>query len=730
MFKYIILSVAAVCTCIHVSAQDSLPQKKEAEITVTAFRFPENKLKIPFTTQQIKNTGWNMQAPSMAEVLQNSGFVNVQKSQGGGGSPVIRGFEASRILLMVDGVRLNNAIYRAGHLQNIITVDANALQQVDILYGPSSTQYGSDALGGVIHMRTKKPTVSPLFDKTKIAAQLNSRYSSALNELQQHIDFSIAGKKMGSFTSFTNSSFGDLRQGANRASDYASFGKRTFYVNTVSGRDYLIPNTNVNKQIGTAYNQTDFIQKLLYKPNANQEHLINVQVSNSSNIQRYDRLTELAGANPRFAEWYYGPQKRFMASYQINQEFAKRKISKLTSTLAYQAIEESRYDRRFDNVIKSNRIENVHVLSYTIDAFIPTKNGDAHIGAEIQHNTLNSEAFSSNIVTDRKQYNIAYRYPDGKNRMTMIAAYAQQLNKLTNHTTLSYGMRITTTTLLANIINNAVMQFPFTKINQQNSALVGNVGVTHVIDNKWKLSAAASNGFRTPNFDELKVFDSRPGFLIVPNQNIKPEYSYNAEINANKFSGKFQTEAAIFYTLLRNAIQISKSTFNGSTTINYLGSPAQVQMAINSGKGFMTGASAMVKYNLTNKVTAEAMYTYTYGRIDSAGALRPLDHVAPTYGRVAITHKAIKWNMQLYTLFNGWKRLKNYSTSGEDNLQYATINGTPSWYTINVKSFFQLQPKIALLLGIENILDRNYRVFASGVSAAGRNFIISLTAAL
>ena len=87
-------------------------------------------------------------------------MLSIQKSQLGGGSPIIRGFEANRVLLVVDGVRMNNAIYRSGHLQNALTVDANALEIVEVVFGPSSTIYGSDALGGVVHFYTKKPEFS------------------------------------------------------------------------------------------------------------------------------------------------------------------------------------------------------------------------------------------------------------------------------------------------------------------------------------------------------------------------------------------------------------------------------------------------------------------------------------------------------------------------------------------------------------------------------------------
>ena len=95
-----------------------------------------------------------------ADLLYYGGEIRIQKSQGAGGSPVIRGFEANRVLLVIDGVRMNNAIYRSGHLQNAITIDPYALERTEIIFGPSSVGYGSDALGGVVHFYTKKPKIN------------------------------------------------------------------------------------------------------------------------------------------------------------------------------------------------------------------------------------------------------------------------------------------------------------------------------------------------------------------------------------------------------------------------------------------------------------------------------------------------------------------------------------------------------------------------------------------
>ena len=129
-----------------------------------------------------------MNAQSTATLIENTGNAFVQKSQAGGGSIAIRGFEASRVVLMIDGVRMNNLIYRAGHLQNIITIDNNILDRIEILNGPSSTIYGSDALGGVVSMYTRQPILSK-DKKDVIKGNVSFRYGTVNNERTGHGEF-------------------------------------------------------------------------------------------------------------------------------------------------------------------------------------------------------------------------------------------------------------------------------------------------------------------------------------------------------------------------------------------------------------------------------------------------------------------------------------------------------------------------------------------------------------
>lgn len=76
-------------------------------------------------------------------------------------------------------------------------------------------------------------------------------------------------------------------------------------------------------------------------------------------------------------------------------------------------------------------------------------------------------------------------------------------------------------------------------------------------------------------------------------------------------------------------------------------------------------------------------------------------------------------------LYNGWKQLDQMSTSGEDNPQYATADGFPSWTTVNLRVNYQLMRFFQIQAGVENVFDRNYRYFASGFSAGGRNVFMT-----
>jgi hemoglobin/transferrin/lactoferrin receptor protein len=214
------------------------------EVVISASRFEEKKKDIAVPVHVVTANEMAFRGnSSMADVIQNTGEAFVQKSQQGGGSPVIRGFETNKLLLVVDGIRMNNAIYRGGHLQNIITVDNAMLEKTEIVYGPGSVMYGSDALGGVIHMYTRNPILNDT-NGLHFNGQAYTRYASANSENTLHIHLNAGGKKIASLTSFTHSSFGDLRQGNVRNPAYGNWGMRDWYVEQINGVDSIISNAD------------------------------------------------------------------------------------------------------------------------------------------------------------------------------------------------------------------------------------------------------------------------------------------------------------------------------------------------------------------------------------------------------------------------------------------------------------------------------------------------------
>ena len=730
--KYLLLFLGLLTTAAQAQLADTskLSTINLNEFVISGNKFEENKKNISQPIQVIgqKEIEWTM-PQTAAVLLEQSGNVFVQKSQMGGGSPVVRGFEASRVLLVIDGVRMNNAIYRAGHLQNAITVDPNLLDRVEILYGPASTLYGSDALGGVVIFNTKQPMLG-LNGKTKIAANAMTRYSSAYSEYTGHFDFNIGFKKFASLTSVSYSSFGDLRQGNNRNPFYGSFGMRKEYVERINGVDSILQNNDSNIQKQSGYDQIDILQKLLFRQNDHVTHTLNLQYSTSSDIPRYDRLTDVRNGKLRFAEWYYGPQERLMAAYQLNAKDLSGFFDDIRLGLSHQAIEESRIQRDRGKNERQSRIENVGVTAYNLDARKLFGRHELTIGTDGQYNKVRSTAHATDI-TNGLESPIDTRYPNGGSNMFYGALYAQHFFKIIeNKLVLNDGIRLNYVSLRSRFDDTAFFPFPFREASQSNLAWSGNLGLVYMPAPRWRFALNGSTGFRSPNVDDIaKVFESAGGEqLVVPNPNLKPEYTYNLDLGITYVvTDRVKVEATGFYTWFKNAIVMDRFQLNGQDSVLYGGSMTAVVANQNKARAYLYGFNASITAELLSNVTFYSTINHVYGRYFDQNEQRfPLDHIPPTFGKTSLRYTPGKFNAEFFVLYNGWKHIEEYNPSGEDNQQYATVHGMPAWYTLNLRAGYRLNRHFGLEMALENLLDYNYRAFASGISAPGRNFVLTL----
>lgn len=699
------------------------------EVVVSASKFGELKYRVPYQIEQVKAKDIAFRnSQTSADLLVQTGQVFVQKSQAGGGSPIIRGFEANRVLLVIDGVRMNNAIFRGGHLQNILRIDQNMLDQVEILYGPSSVVYGSDALGGVMHFKTKLPTLSET-DASLFKTSVLTRYASANNELTTNATINIGTQKWGTLTSVTFSDFGDLRQGANRRAAYPDFGKRPDYVVRENDQDVIKTNTNPNVQVGTGYNQYDLFQKFLYKPSEQAQHVVNIQYSGSSDVPRYDRLTQTRNGQLRYGDWYYGPEKRFMASYQLQLK-GETYYDELMVTASYQAVQESRNTRNFNSSSLKSQVENVDVYSLNMDAQKLLGAHTLRYGLEYMFNEVDSKATFTDITT-RQITSADTRYPDGGSTMNWLSVYATDQWSLAERWILNGGVRLNQVGLKSKFISKEFYPFPFDNAEQSATALTGNVGVVWLPNRQTKFSFLGSTGFRAPNVDDLgKVFDSQPGLLVVPNPDLKPEYSYNLEFSVEKRIGKvIKLNGTVFNSWLRDALVLGPYTLNGQSSIEFEGQPSVITANQNQQQAYVRGINLEANAYLSGGWRLQGTYTNTIGRIvDENGATSPLDHIPPVYGKLSAQWQYKHLQAEFFSLYNGWKRLEDYRLNAEDNESGATADGMPAWYTLNLRTSYAFSKYLTIQVAAENLLDTNYRTFASGVSASGRNFMVAIRA--
>jgi hemoglobin/transferrin/lactoferrin receptor protein len=237
-----------------------------------------------------------------------------------------------------------------------------------------------------------------------------------------------------------------------------------------------------------------------------------------------------------------------------------------------------------------------------------------------------------------------------------------------------------------------------------------------------------ATGFRAPNIDDLtKLNIMTASTVVMPNPDLKPEYSYNLELTVAKTI--FETvrlEATGFYNWLTDAHVIRPLAYNGQDSIVIDGDKYQTLSPVNAGTAFIYGIQGSLLAQVTPAFSIESNLTYTYGMDETENV--PLDHIPPFYGMTSFRLELQKFKGDFYVMYNGWKRLSQYSPSGEDNQQYATAYGMPSWYTLNLKLSYQAIKYLNIEAGVENILDENYRKFASGISSPGRNVVIALRA--
>lgn len=704
------------------------PDENELEeVVVSTSRFRQLRRDLPQKIVSLDRKDILQFSPqTSADLLENNGHVYIQKSQLGGGSPMIRGFATNRLLLTVDGVRMNTAIFRGGNVQNVISIDPMVVEQTEVIMGPGSVIYGSDAVGGVMNFYTLTPNFS-YTDNTLVSGRAYARYASANNEKTGHFNVSIGGKKWAFASSLSYSDFDDLMMGSHGPEQYL----RHDYTIRQDNQDITIINENPKIQKPTGYNQLSLMKKLRFKPIEAWDFSLGLLYSTTSDYPRFDRLYRKRDGQLRTAQWYYGPQQWLQGNFQAHHRSQGELFDELRIVTAYQFFKESRHNRDYQDTWLFHNEEQVDAWSANLDFEKGFGNHTLHYGLEYVLNNVRSNGSEESISTAEKRLGVP-RYPDGSTWESM-AAYGSFKWKLSPTLALQTGARYNLVLLRATF-DEELYDFPFEEADIQTGALTGNAGLSWQQSKmlNWKLNL--STAFRAPNIDDIgKIFDSAPGMVVVPNPQLKPEYAYNAEIGVRlNLEDIVLIDLTGYYTWLEDAMVRRDFTLDGREYIDYQGESSRVQAIQNAAHAIVYGLEAGAQVQLAKNLHLKARINITEGEEElDDGTKAPLRHAAPVFGDARLTWESGKFTIDFSGEYNSELQYNELAPSEQDKAYLYAIdeNGNPyapEWNTLNLNSSYQFTDSWLASVSLENITDQRYRTYSSGIAAPGRNLIIAL----
>ncbi|MCU0375609.1 MAG: TonB-dependent receptor [Chitinophagaceae bacterium] len=649
-----------------------LPVDTLQEVVVSASRYPQQAFKAPFMVSRLGNPMHNERlARTLPEALAYLPGVFVQKTNHGGGSPFLRGLTGNQTLLMLDGIRVNNATFRFGPNQYPNLIDAFTLQRIEVLKGSGSVQYGSDALGGVIHAITQDVDFSQhkawqttaggriTTQHMEYTARAEAGYSSA--------KFAIAG-------GYTWRQFGDLYGG-----------------------------DSTGRQRPSGYNERNWNLKAKLAVGKQATITLSAQQVNQYDVPLYHRVRL-----ENFEYYNFHPQ-RMLISYARLAVLAKGgPLKQWSITPVYKRSTEARQYHRNGNAnyfYEQDAINSIGTVVETNWQF--AKNWTSNTGAEWYYDKVASERNLTNTAGTTRQRGL---YPDGSAQLNLsvYSLHHFDFEKLTIEAGLRYN-------LIENRIPSKNLSVPgavFESANVQTSALVGNASVMYRLSQRQVVFANISTGFRAPGIDDMGTLGLVDFRYEVPNYNLKPEQNINSEISYRFRGKKFRIEGSLFYMHLRNLISRVRK---GTDSLE--GYPVFIKT--NDQEAFIRGYELNGSFEVMNHLTITAMVSGQHGQ--NLTRNEPVRRIPPTHGLVNITYQMQRWYLMGEVQ---WAAKQSRLAQGDKDDNRIPKGGTPGWQVVNLHAGYTT-PRLQCRLTAANLLNQDFRTHGSGINGMGRALTLS-----
>ncbi|MGJ8678347.1 MAG: TonB-dependent receptor [Akkermansiaceae bacterium] len=673
------------------------------ELIITASRQELSILEAPFTVHTISSNMINEKLPrSLPETLSQTPGVSVQKTSNGQGSPYIRGFTGYRTLAVVDGVRYNNSTYRDGPNEYFALLDQHTLDHIELLAGPASVLYGSDAIGGTLLLSTKD---SGYLDEAAGEAFMHGsqsyRFSSAESSHVGRTEVEFGqGAEWGVRLGYSYADFGNV--------DAAKIGeqKRTGY--SQDGFDLRF-DLQLSDQWVLTFNHQNAAQDDVWRTHST---IYGVSYSGSSVGTDLKRVKDL---------------QRSLNYLKLSGRNLEGFIHEADLTISYQTLSEES-DRVRSSGTRELASFDSRMIGLDLQLSTETAIGDFVYGVDAYQDRVDSAQTDYNADGTIDQVRIQGPVGDDS-KYLWLGAYAQGVFQLGDRYKLTASTRFTRNEAKIGRYEDPATGDAASYEDSWNSS-VSSLRLSYDLDEAktWLLWGGVSQSFRAPNIADLSRYGgSRSTETEVAATNLSPEHFLTYELGIKGEKDALDTSITVYYTQIDDYISTAP-------TGNIVGGLTEVTKR-NSGSGSVFGVELTAAYDLLDQWSLRGNLTYLEGELETfvdASSFdtvnEPLSRVQPltVNGALRYDDPYGKWWAELAcTLVD---RADKLSSGDESDTQRIPPSGTPGYALFSLYGGYEFNENLSITLGIENILDQAYRVHGSGSNEPGFGINAGLTA--
>jgi len=653
------------------------------ETTVTVSRSEKEEFIAPASVSVAAREEFRLRGfSSTAEVLREESGILVQKTTHGHGAPILRGLIGKHVLLLYNGIRLNKPTFRFGGNQYLNTIDLGSLERIEVVRGPSSVLYGSDAIGGTVNLVS--PKLAHQEDDLIIRPQVTTRYASADNSRLVGVNLSANGANLSTRFTGTYKKVDDLRAGG-----------------------------DLGRQRPTGWEEINLNSSLQYRINSANRFVVDYLMVRQDKVPRYDKYV-----SGEYRQYLYDPQNRDLVALTYARENSGQTFRSLKCNISYQRELEGRTQQK----------TNSNVITYVEDKLITwggyvqsqVRPQAAHLvvfGGEYYYDDIGSRR---SRTSDNQTETIRPTYPDNS-KYHSTGLFLQDEFSITGNMTLTGGAR------WSYIRMESPLEEPFDTLDEVYDDLTGSVALSYRIIPTVNLIARWSRGFRAPNLNDAAVLKVSSSGVDAPSIGLEPEKSNNYELGIKVRDSWLSGNFFVHYNQLSSLINRRPGTYDGKTFLDENGNGVKdngefdIFQRRNVGRARIYGFESEAAVEFSDRWQARFNCFWTFGENQTDN--EPLSRIPPLMGMVAVKMKTSSstW-IELYSRMAAAQRRLSQRDIDDTRI---TFGGTPSWITLNFRTEATWRD-VTINVILDNVLDAAYKEHGSGVYSPGRGVTISV----